>query len=57
MKKTSFQMSINRGKMTTNSRCPCQPCGNSLHSSLSLLVKSLKEEIQTSEDRVDIAKG
>ena len=55
--KTSFQMSINRGDDDHNCRCPCKPCGNSLLSSLSLLVKSFEEEIQPSEDRVDAAKG
>ena len=37
--KTSYQMSINRGRTTTT-------CGNSPLSSLSLLVKSFEEEIQ-----------
>ena len=45
MKKILYQMSINRGENDHNSRCPCKPCGNSLHSSLSLLVKRFEEEI------------
>ena len=40
-----------------NSRCPCKPYENSLISSLSLLVKSFEEEIQPSENRVDMARG
>ena len=44
-------------KSDHNSRCPCKPCGNSLLSSLSLLVKSFEEEIQLSGDRVDTARG
>ena len=55
--KTSYQMSINRGEDDHNLRGPCKPCGNSLHSSLSLLVKSFEEEIQPSGDRVDTARG
>ena len=33
------------------------PCENSILSSLSLLVKSFEEEIQTSRDRVDTVRG
>ena len=45
------------GENDHNSRCPCRTCGNSLLSSLSLLVKSFEEEIQPSGDRVDTARG
>ena len=45
------------GENDHNSRYPCKPCRNSLHSSLSLLVKSFEEEIQPSEDCVDTARG
>ena len=55
--KTSYQMSINRGEHDHNYRCPCKPCGNSLLSSLSLLLKSFEEEIQPSGDRLDTARG
>ena len=48
--KNSYQMSINRGRMTTTK-------GHSLYSYLSLLVKSFEEEIQLSRDRVDTARG
>ena len=57
MKKTSYQMSINSERTTTTKGTPCKPCGNSLLSSLSLLVKSFEEEIQPSGDRVDTARG
>ena len=56
-KKTSFQMSINRGRTTTNKASHASLVGISLHSSLSLLVKSFEEEIQLAGDRVDIARG
>ena len=46
-----------KGENDYNSRCPCKPYGNSLISSLSLLVKSFEEEIQISRDRVDTARG
>ena len=55
--KTSYQMSINKGRTTTTKGVHAKPCGNSLHSSLSLLVKSFEEEIQPSRDRVDTARG
>ena len=35
------------------SRCLCKPCGNCLLSSLSLSMKSIKEEIQSFDDCVD----
>ena len=57
MKKTSYQMSIYKGRTTTIVGAPCKPCGNSLHSSLHLLAKSFEEEIQPSRDRVDTARG
>ena len=55
--KSIYQMSINRGRTTTTSRCLCKPCGNYIISSLSLLVNSFEEEIQSSRDRVDTARG
>ena len=57
MEKTSYQISINRGRTTTTEGAPCKPCGNSLLSSLSLLVESFEKEIQPSGDRVDTARG
>ena len=54
-------MSINRGRTTTTQGAHASLvgilCGNSLHSSLALLVKSFEEEIQPSGDRVDTARG
>ena len=55
--KTSYQMSINNERTSTTKGAPWKPCGNSLHSSLSLLVKSFEEEIQLFGDRVDTARG
>ena len=52
-----YEMSINRGEDDHNKRCPCKPCGNYLLYSLSLLVKSFEEKIQSSGDRVDTARG
>ena len=54
--KSTYQMSINREINDRNSSCPCKPYKNSLISSLSLLVKSIEEEIQPFKDRVDTAK-
>ena len=56
MKKTSYQMSINRGRTTTIEGAHAS-LENFLLSSLSLLVKSFKEEIQLSGDCVDTARG
>ena len=56
MKKTSYQMSINRGRMTTTQGAHASLAGILL-SSLSLLVKSFEEEIQPSGDRVATARG
>ena len=55
--KSTYQMSINRGRMTTT-----QGAHASLVRILSfclfyLLVKSFEEEIQQSKDRVDTARG
>ena len=55
--KNSYQMSINRGRTITTEGARCKACGNSLLSSLSLLVKSFEEEIQPSRDRVYTARG
>ena len=55
--KTSFQMSINKGRTTTSEGAHASLVGISLLSSLSLLVKSFEEEIQRSGDRVDTARG
>ena len=55
MKKTSYQMSINRGERP-QLKVPCKPCENSLLTYLSLLVKSFEEEIKSSRDRIDIAR-
>ena len=57
MKKTIYQMSINRGRTTTTQGGQCKHCENYLLSSLSLLAKSFEEEIQSSGDRVDTARG
>ena len=54
--KTSFQMSINRGRTTTTKGAHASLVGI-LSSSLSLLVKSFEEEIQPTGDRVDTARG
>ena len=45
------------GRSNRNSRCPRKPYDNSLLFSLSLLVKSLEEEIEPSRDRVDTTRG
>ena len=57
IKKIIYQMSINKGENNQNSRCPYKYCENSILSSLSLLVKSLEEEIQLSGERVDTSRG
>ena len=54
--KTSYQMSINRGRTTTTEGAHASR-GNSLLYSLSLLVKSFEDEIRPSGDRVDTARG
>ena len=56
-KKSTYQMSINRGRTIINSRFPCKPYKNSHISYLYLLVKSFEEEIQPSKDCVDITRG
>ena len=55
--KSTYQMSINRERRTTNSGYPCKPCENSLFSFLSLLVKSFEEMIQLFGDHVDTTRG
>ena len=56
MKKTSYQMFINKGRTTTTKGAHATFfCGNSLLSSLSLLVKSFEEDIRPSGDRMDTA--
>ena len=57
MKKTSYQISINKGRTTTTQGAHAKRCENSLLSSLSLLVKSFEEQIQPSGDCVDTAKS
>ena len=57
MKKNSIPNVYKYRENDHNSRCPYKPCGNSLLSSLSLLVKSFEEEIQPSRDCVDTARG
>ena len=54
--KTSFQMSINRGRTTTTEGAHASLVGI-LSFLLFLLVKSFEEEIQPSGDRVDTARG
>ena len=39
------------------SKCPCNPCENYFFSSLSIFVKSFKEEIQPFRDKVDTARS
>ena len=56
IKKSAYQISINREKTTTN-KVPTQALWEFSISSLSLLVKSFEEEIQPFEDYVDTAKG
>ena len=55
--KHSYQMSINRGRMTTTKGANASLVGILSFSSLSLLVKSFAEEIQPSGDCVDTARG
>ena len=55
--KTSYQMSINRGRMTTTEGAHASLVGIISFLLLSLLVKSFEEEIQSSEDRVDTVRG
>ena len=55
--KSSYQMSINRGRTTTTKGDHASLVGILSFFSLSLLVKSFKEEIQLSGDRVDTARG
>ena len=54
--KTSFQMSINRGRTTTTEGAHASLV-RILYILLFLLVKSFEEEIKPSGDRVDTAKG
>ena len=56
IKKTSFQMSINRERTTTTVGAHASLVGI-LSLSLSLLVKSFEEEIQPSGYLVDTARG
>ena len=51
--KPTYQMYINRRENNHYSRWPYKPCGNSLISYLSLLVKNFEVEIQPSKDHVD----
>ena len=55
-KKSTYQMSINRGKTTTTQDVHAKSYENSLISYLSLSVKSFEEEIQPFGDRVDTAR-
>ena len=57
IKKSTYQMTINKGENDQNSRCPCKLYENSLISSLSLLVKNFEEEIQPSKDYVHTVTG
>ena len=52
-------MRVNRERKTIimKVKCPCNPCRNSLFYALSLMVKGIEEEIQPSDDRVDITRG
>ena len=52
----TFPQSIHRGR-TTIIRAPMQACENYPLSSLPLLVMSVQEEIQSSKDCVDTARG
>ena len=45
------------GENNHNSRCPYKPYENSLIYSLSLLVKSFKEEVQRYRDHVHVVRG
>ena len=54
---TSYQMSINKGRTTTTQGIHASLMGILSFYSLSLLVKSIEEEIQPSRDRVDTARG
>ena len=54
--KCTYQMSINKGRMTTTQGAHASLVGSFL-SSLSLLVKSIEEDIQPSRDRVDTTRG
>ena len=40
-----------------HTKCPCKPCGNSLYSSHSLLVKRFEEEIKSFKNCVDTTRG
>ena len=55
-KKFTDTMSINKGRMTTTQE-PCKFYENSLLSYISLLVKSIEEDIQAFDDHVDISRG
>ena len=57
MKKNLIPNVYKLGESDHNSRCPCKPCENFLLSSLSLCVKSFEEQIQSSRDRMDTARG
>ena len=48
IKKSSYQIHINRGENDHNLRCLCKPCKNSFLSPFYLLVKSFEEEIKLS---------
>ena len=54
--KFTFPKSINR-RRTTIIECPCKPSGTSPPSSLPLVVTSVQEEIRSSGDCVDTARG
>ena len=56
MKKTSYQMSLNKERTTTTVGAHASLV-EILSIILSLLVKSFEEEIQPSRDRVDTARG
>ena len=57
LKKAHIPNIYKYGKNDRNSSYPCKPYENFLFSSLSLLVKSVEEEIQLSGDDINIARG
>ena len=52
-----FYENFTYGRNNRNTTCPCMLYENSLIYSLSLLMRSSEEEIQSSTDHVDTTKG